>query len=61
MNDYFEPTDSAQNVPAVEPPDMTDLAERLAAAAAGQGIDLTDENGLLAASTRQGLQSALEG
>lgn len=60
MNEYERPAEPAQNVPAVLPPDMTDLAEQLVAAAAGQGIDLTGENGLLTALTRQVLQSALE-
>ena len=48
------------NVPALAPPDMTDLAEQLVAAAADRGVDLTGENGLLTALTRQVLQSALE-
>lgn len=60
MNEYEGPAELVQNVPAVMPPDMTDLAEQLVAAASGQGIDLTGENGLLTALTRQVLQSALE-
>lgn len=39
---------------------MTDLAEQLVAAAADKGLDLTGENGLLTALTKQVLQSALE-
>ena len=60
MNEYLEQPSATLNMPAVMPPDMSDLAEQLVAAAAGQGIDLTGENGLLTALTRQVLQSALE-
>ena len=59
MNEYLEQPQAAVNMPAIVP-DMSDLAEQLVAAAAGQGIDLTGENGLLTALTRQVLQSALE-
>jgi putative transposase len=41
-------------------PDMSLLAERLVTSAQGQGIQLTGENGLLTALTRQVLQAALE-
>ena len=47
-------------VPALAGPDMTDLAEQLVTAAASRGLDLTGENGLLTALTKQVLQSALE-
>ena len=40
MNEYLEQPSAALNVPAVVP-DMSDLAEQLVAAAAGQGIDQT--------------------
>ena len=60
MNEYLEQPSATLNMPAVVPPDLSDLAEQLVAAAAGQGIDLTGENGLLTALTRQVLQSALE-
>jgi transposase-like protein len=39
---------------------MSRLAEQLVAAAAGQGIQLTGDGGLLTALTRQVLQTALE-
>lgn len=60
MTDYELPVEPARNVPAIVPPDLTDLAEQLVAAAADRGVDLTGENGLLTALTRQVLQSALE-
>ncbi len=60
VTDYEQPGEPAMNVPAIVPPDMTDLAEQLVAAAADKGVDLTGENGLLTALTRQVLQSALE-
>lgn len=41
-------------------PDMNQLADQLVTAAAGQGISLTGEDGLLTALTRRVLQSALE-
>ncbi|MGL5444185.1 MAG: IS256 family transposase, partial [[Mycobacterium] stephanolepidis] len=41
-------------------PDMDALADQLVGAAAGQGIALAGENGLLTALTRKVLQSALE-
>jgi transposase-like protein len=40
--------------------DMSRLASELVASAAGQGIQLTGEGGLLTALTRQVLQTALE-
>lgn len=40
--------------------DMSELAEQLVAAAAGQGVQLTGNDGLLTALTRQVLQTALE-
>jgi putative transposase len=43
-----------------DPFDMSTLAEQLVAAAAGQGIQLTGEGGLLTALTRQVLQTAPE-
>lgn len=43
-----------------ESPDMSRLAQQLVASAAGQGIQLTGEGGLLTALTRQVLQTALE-
>lgn len=45
---------------AVRPLDMSQLAEQLVAAAAGQGVQLTGDGGLLTALTRQVLQTALE-
>ena len=43
-----------------EAPDMSLLAQQLVASAAGQGIQLTGDGGLLTALTRQVLQTALE-
>lgn len=60
MNEHDEHDGAGHNLPAMKGPDMTDLAEQLVAAAAGQGLDLTGENGLLTALTKQVLQSALE-
>lgn len=60
MNEHEEHGNGGARLPAISGPDMTDLAEQLVAAAAGQGLDLTGENGLLTALTKQVLQSALE-
>ena len=60
MSEHDEPIEEGHYVPAVMPTDMTDLAEQLVAAAADKGVDLTGENGLLTALTKQVLQSALE-
>ena len=60
MNEHEETAEAVLNLPAAVPPDMADLAEQLVAAAASNGVDLTGENGLLTALTRQVLQSALE-
>lgn len=47
-------------VPAVAGQDMANLAEQLVASAAERGIELTGEDGLLTALTKQVLQSALQ-
>ena len=60
MNEHDEQHEGGANLPVINGPDMTDLAEQLVAAAAGQRLDLTGENGLLTALTKQVLQSALE-
>ena len=57
MNDI---SDEAGAVPALRPPDMAELAERLVSAASDCGIALTGAGGLLSALTTQVLQSALE-
>lgn len=44
----------------LDPDDMSELAERLVASAAGSGVQLTGSDGLLTALTRQVLQTALE-
>lgn len=56
-------TGPAEVVPAgrgFTPVDMSGLADQLVASAAGSGIQLTGEGGLLTALTRQVLQAALE-
>ena len=60
MSEHEPASGEMSHLPAVSPPDMTDLAEQLVAAAASNGVDLTGENGLLTALTKQVLQSALE-
>lgn len=60
MNEFDEAGEGrTAMLPAVTGQDMTDLAEQLVAAAANRGLDLTGQNGLLTALTKQVLQSAL--
>nr|WP_152024751.1 IS256 family transposase [Tessaracoccus flavescens] len=60
MNEQNEHPELEPAVPAVRGPDMAELAEHLVATAGERGIALTGEGGLLAALTKQVLQSALE-
>ncbi|MCS3790038.1 transposase-like protein [Tsukamurella ocularis] len=60
MSENSEPTSSAENRPAPVVPDLQALAQQLVASASDQGLDLTGENGMLTALTKQVLQSALD-
>lgn len=60
MNEQNEHPELEPAVLAVRGPDMAELAEHLVATAGERGIALTGEGGLLAALTKQVLQSALE-
>lgn len=57
--DDIEREDLSPGLPAFREPDMQCLAEELVASAQARGVELTGEDGLLTALTKQILQSAL--
>lgn len=60
MDEQEGPAGPVQNVPAVMPPGMTDLAEQLVSAAAGQGHRSDWREWAADGSDSAGFQSALE-